>query len=133
MPADMVAALILADRRLLLVHNIKYSLRIEPPGGKVEAGESPSAALSRECREELGLSISVGQLFGTYETQTPEGPFACKMYWCSTAGTPVLNEPKKISSFGWYTYPEIRAFEKSGTLAPNLSAALPALVSYLRQ
>ena len=32
----------------------------EFPGGKVEPGESPSAAAVRECLEETGLQIEVG-------------------------------------------------------------------------
>ena len=32
----------------------------EFPGGKVEPGESESAAVARECREELGISVAVG-------------------------------------------------------------------------
>jgi 8-oxo-dGTP diphosphatase len=34
----------------------------EFPGGKVESGESPSGALEREIREELGCSIRVGAI-----------------------------------------------------------------------
>lgn len=32
-------------------------------GGKVEAGESKAQALVRECREELAVEISVGEVF----------------------------------------------------------------------
>lgn len=37
----------------------------EFPGGKVEPGESPTAALIRECREELGVTVRVGELLGS--------------------------------------------------------------------
>jgi 8-oxo-dGTP diphosphatase len=36
----------------------------EFPGGKVESGEPDGAALVRECREELGVEILVGELLG---------------------------------------------------------------------
>lgn len=35
---------------------------LELPGGKVEQGESPQAALCRECHEELGLTVSATDL-----------------------------------------------------------------------
>lgn len=38
--------------------------RWEFPGGKVEPGESDAAALARECAEELGVRVEVGERVG---------------------------------------------------------------------
>jgi 8-oxo-dGTP diphosphatase len=40
----------------------------EFPGGKVEPGESDVDGLARECREELGVQIAVGELLGCIES-----------------------------------------------------------------
>jgi 8-oxo-dGTP diphosphatase len=37
----------------------------EFPGGKVEAGEDDRGALMRECDEELGVRVQVGELVGS--------------------------------------------------------------------
>ncbi|MEV0998343.1 (deoxy)nucleoside triphosphate pyrophosphohydrolase [Nonomuraea sp. NPDC050202] len=36
----------------------------EFPGGKVDPGESETAALVRECQEELGVEVAVGERVG---------------------------------------------------------------------
>lgn len=50
-----------AASRVLLVRPT-YKPTWEIPGGVVEAGESPAAAVSREIREELGVSLAIGRL-----------------------------------------------------------------------
>ena len=55
-----VAILRRADGRVLLAQRLAgtpYPDYWEFPGGKLEAGESPSQALARELREELGIEI----------------------------------------------------------------------------
>jgi len=49
-----------SDRRLLICQRRRSDtspLKWEFPGGKVEAGESPEAALARELREELTVTL----------------------------------------------------------------------------
>jgi 8-oxo-dGTP diphosphatase len=50
-----------ATDRILLVQPT-YKPTWEIPGGAVEADESPAAAVAREVREELGISLPVGPL-----------------------------------------------------------------------
>lgn len=59
------AALIDADGRVLMQRRPTGKAHAglwEFPGGKVEAGETPSEALVRELREELGIIVDVASL-----------------------------------------------------------------------
>ncbi len=53
------ALLVGANRRVLLVRK-RGTTAFMQPGGKIEPGESPVAALIRELHEELGLVVSPG-------------------------------------------------------------------------
>jgi 8-oxo-dGTP diphosphatase len=66
--------------------------RWELPGGKVEPGESEPAALVRECREELGVDLEVGERAGP-EVATIGVSGTLRVYWARIrAGVPVAHE-----------------------------------------
>jgi 8-oxo-dGTP diphosphatase len=62
-----VAAVIITDGRVLACERAsppEVAGRWEFPGGKVEPGETDQQALARECAEELGVRVEVGERVG---------------------------------------------------------------------
>ena len=69
-----VAAVIERDGKVLVGQRKRgdsHGLKWEFPGGKVEAGEVPKAALARELTEELGITAIVGSEIVRYEHRYP--------------------------------------------------------------
>ena len=66
MITEVVAALIWDEGKFMICQRPAHKARgllWEVVGGKVEAGETKEEALIRECREELGVLLSVGEVF----------------------------------------------------------------------
>ena len=65
----------------------------EFPGGKIEPGETPEAALRREIREELDTEIVVGEKLTTIEYDYPEFHLTMDCFLAYvTGGSLVLKE-----------------------------------------
>src|SRR5688500_941077 len=66
MPAVIVAAAVVRNEgRILLTRRMEGAHLAgfwEFPGGKVEEGEDPEDAVVRECREECGIELEVGNV-----------------------------------------------------------------------
>lgn len=79
----------------------------EFPGGKIEIGESPEAALVREMREELGIIVDPGDLISACFASEPLGTrhlllllFLCRRW----RGTP---RPVQASALAWVRTPDL--------------------------
>jgi 8-oxo-dGTP diphosphatase len=59
--------ILICQRKADQAHPLKW----EFPGGKVEPGESPEAALARELKEELGIESGPGSQIASYEFAYP--------------------------------------------------------------
>ncbi len=105
---DVAAALIWDKDRFMICRrpeNKARALLWEFPGGKVEPGETAAQALVRECREELGIAISVGGIFMEVVHEYPDLAVRLTLFNAAIAeGIPQKLEHEDIR---WITASEI--------------------------
>lgn len=83
----------------------------EFPGGKVEAGEAPEAALVRELKEELGVDVRADALepFAFASHAYPDFHLLMPLYLIkSWTGEPVAHEAQALA---WVQTKELRGYE----------------------
>ena len=77
-------------------------------GGKVELGETKEQALIRECREELGISLSVGDVFMDVTHVYPDITVHLTLFHAAIEeGTPTLFEHNDLA---WITPADISRY-----------------------
>lgn len=72
---QVVAALIRKDDKFMIFQrplNKTRALEWEFVGGKVEKGETLEQALVRECKEEIGVTVKVGDIFMEVDHEYPD-------------------------------------------------------------
>jgi 8-oxo-dGTP diphosphatase len=121
---DVVSALVWCggygpDRRLLLQYRVntpRHADHWSTPGGKVEPGESPEAAIARELEEEIGVHIAPpDEPAFTYEI---EGGLRFAGYLVDAWYGEVANrEPEFCAQIGWFAPGELPRPLTPGTRA----------------
>lgn len=93
---DVVAALIWSEGKFMICQRPSHKARgllWEFVGGKTEPGESMEQALIRECREELDIQVSVGDIFTQVIHAYPDILIRLTLFHCTIAeGVPKLLE-----------------------------------------
>lgn len=112
MAAIVVAALIWDGDKFMICQrpaNKTRGMLWEFVGGKVESGETKRQALVRECREELGVTVSVGDEFTELVHDYPDMTVDLTLFECTIAeGTPKKIEHNDIR---WITTEEIQQYD----------------------
>lgn len=109
---QVVAALIRDGDRFMICQRPEHKargLKWEFVGGKVEAGESKKAALIRECREELGVTAAVYDVFLELDHVYPDITIHLTLFNAAiTEGVPQLLEHNDIR---WISPAEIDHYD----------------------
>ena len=109
---EVVAALIWEGEKFMICQRPAHKARgllWEFVGGKVEPGETKEHALIRECREELAVTLSVGDVFMDVVHEYPDITVHLTLFNAAIAeGVPQKIEHNDIR---WITVDEIDQYE----------------------
>ena len=127
-PRVIVGAAIIADGRVLACERTappEVAGRWEFPGGKVEPGESDAEALARECVEELGVRVMIGDQIGP-AVPLAHGRALLRVYAATLHDG---DEPKALehSAMRWLTSAELSSVAWLPADAPIVAALPPFL------
>ena len=105
---EVAAAIIRDGDRFMICRRPAHKARglmWEFPGGKVEKGETKEQALIRECREELAVTLHVGDVFMEVTHEYPDITVCLTLFNAEIKeGTPQMLEHSDIR---WITANEI--------------------------
>lgn len=105
---EVVAALLWDEDRFFICQRPPHKARgllWEFVGGKIEPGETGKQALMRECREELGVTVSVGDIFMDVTHRYPDLTIHLTLFHAHIiSGTP---QQLEHNDFRWITPAQI--------------------------
>jgi 8-oxo-dGTP diphosphatase len=125
-PLRVVAAAVLAERKLLLVNKRAAPGVFYLPGGKPDEGETPLTTLARELDEELGVTLIASEPFAVVrdEAALERVPMTMDVYLATVGGD--VSPRAEVAAVAWAD----SGGDVPGVLAPAIrNHVLPALAA----
>jgi 8-oxo-dGTP diphosphatase len=88
-----------AGQVLLLKHRFRAGSGWGLPGGFLEAGEQPLAALKRELREEIGMEVESAEIFTVRSFRKPR---QVEVLYLCRANSPAKPQTMEVESAAWF-------------------------------
>lgn len=110
-PTLVAAAVVIRDGKILLTKRPpKGHLPDlwEFPGGKLESGESPEAAVVRECAEEIGVVVRPIDILDVTHHRYDSKTVLLLFYECELVAGEV--EHREVTAHAWVTAAELRNY-----------------------
>ena len=110
-----VGAVVRRDHEVLLVRqSVGHSLAGQwtVPWGRVDAGESPMAAVVREVREEAGVESVVEGLLGVQELHEPNLGGVALVYLCKHVSGDPIPQGTETDAARYYSLSDFRALRE---------------------
>ena len=121
----MVCAVIERDGRVLIAQRPPHKLlplKWEFPGGKVEPGEDPAAAIVREIREELGGNIRVTRALPPFVHDYQTVVIQMIPFLCTVAPDSPSLHPHEHVALAWVTLADLRRYDLAAADWPVVAA-----------
>jgi len=124
-----VAACIIKNKKVLLIHRITGFDVWEFPGGKIELGENPKETAVREIKEETGLKVKNEGLITIDSHVTPQKRHHVWFHYkCKVLSGSIKIGDKDHTEYRWFTLCEVK---KLPNLALSVKHILPELKKVL--
>ncbi len=128
-PVPVVCAVIERGGRVLVAQRPPHKLmprKWEFPGGKVEPGEEPAAAIVREIREELGCAIGITRALPPFTHDYGTVVITMIPFICSLLPGSPAPHPHEHIAIAWAEPADLRNYDLAAADWPVVEALLPA-------
>ena len=126
---DAVAVVLKRGEKYLLIRRAKHGTAEDywcPITGAVEDGETQAQAVTREAKEELGITVRPMQK--VWECLTDDKEYVLHWWHARLEADTVVLNPDEVKEYRWLTYEEMKGLDKMfkadrtffKDLAPNL-------------